>query len=258
MHWEGRIYAWLITLVFFTLLSLYYYKKWNLLSLKINKRYIYQALAFGSPLILHQIGKFVINQSDRIFLAKMISVEEMGIYSVGYQVGMLVLIVVTAFSNFYSPFLFERLHMGGEKNKFEVLKVSYFFALILLVILILLTALSPLLFNYLIDVRYAGAVKYVFWIGLGYFFWAIYILFTGYIFFLKRSKILGYIAIVNIILNVGFNYFFIKWFGAIGAAYATCLSYLIVCLIIGYISSRLYPMPWFSFKKIFSTQSVSS
>jgi O-antigen/teichoic acid export membrane protein len=27
MQWEGRIYAWLITIVFFTLLSLYYYKK---------------------------------------------------------------------------------------------------------------------------------------------------------------------------------------------------------------------------------------
>ena len=53
-----------------------------------------------------RIGKFVINQSDRLFLAKMVSVEEMGIYSVGYQVGTIVLILVTAFSNFFSPFLF--------------------------------------------------------------------------------------------------------------------------------------------------------
>lgn len=244
MQWEGRIYAWLITVVFFTLVSLFYYKKWDLLSFKINKVYMYQALVFGTPLILHQVGKFIINQSDRIFLAKMISVEEMGIYSVGYTIGTLVLIVVTAFSNFYSPFLFERLHKGGIKEKREIIKVSYIFIAILFGILVILSLLTPWLFDWFIDERYASATQYVFWVGLGYFFWAIYILFTGYIFFLKRSKILGYVAILNIILNLGFNYFFIKQFGGLGAAYATCLSYLIVAIVVGYIANRLYPMSW--------------
>jgi O-antigen/teichoic acid export membrane protein len=254
MNWDGRIYGWLITIVFFTLISVYYYKKWDLLSLNFNKAYIYQAIAFGAPLILHQIGKFIINQSDRIFLAKMISVEEMGIYSVGYQVGMVILIVVTAFSNFYSPFLYERLHKGGEKGKNEIIKVSYVFAIGILTILILVTALSPLLFKYFIDKRYVGAVKYVFWVGLGYIFWGVYILFTGYIFFLKKSKILGYIAIINIVLNIVFNYVFIKNFGAIGAAYATCLSFLLVAIIIGLLAQRLYPMPWLDFKRIFTNK----
>ena len=103
MHWEGRIQSALYTALLFTLVSVFFYRKWKLLSWDIRRKFIGQAILFGTPLIMHQIGKFVINQSDRLFLAKMVSVEEMGIYSVGYQVGTIVLILVTAFSNFFSP-----------------------------------------------------------------------------------------------------------------------------------------------------------
>src|SRR3990170_4673285 len=126
-QWDGRIYAWLITVIIYTLLSIYYYQKWKLLGFVIKKEYLRQAIVFGAPLILHQIGKFVINQADRLFLAKMISVEEMGIYSVGYQVGMVLLIVSSAFINFFSPFLFEHLNKDTEKDKLKIVKVSYLY-----------------------------------------------------------------------------------------------------------------------------------
>jgi Na+-driven multidrug efflux pump len=91
---------------------------------------------------------------------------------------------------------------------------------------------------------------YVFWVGLGFFFWGIYLIFAGYIFFLKKNFILAVLAVVNVTLNLGFNYVFINAFGAIGAAYATCLSYFIVALIISIWSNKLYPMPWLHFKSI--------
>ena len=249
-QWDGRIYAWLITVLVFTLLSIYYYKKWNLLKFVIKKEYVRQAIWFGAPLILHQIGKFVINQADRIFLAKMISVDEMGIYSVGYQVGMVLLIVSTAFTNFFSPFLFEQLNKNSEAAKLKIIKVSYLFIFAMFGILVVLTWLTPSLFAIFISERFAGAAQYVFWIGLSYCFWALYLVFAGYIYYLKKSKILGYLAIFNVAINLSLTYLFIKIFGAIGAAYATCLSFFLVCTIIGFISNRLYPMPWLAFSKL--------
>jgi O-antigen/teichoic acid export membrane protein len=237
-------------MIFFTLLSVYYYKKWDLLHFTIKKAYIIQAVTFGAPLILHQIGKFVINQSDRLFLAKMISVEEMGIYSVGYQVGMAILIVVSAFSNFFTPFLFERLKQNTEAGKLEILRVSYVFILGLFFMLGVLTLLTPSFFTYLISSRFAKAAEYVFWIGLSYCFWGIYIVFTGYLFYFKKSNILGRVALLNVAVNLSCNYLFIKWFGAVGAAYATCISFLLVCIVIAFIAQRLYPMPWFAIGKI--------
>lgn len=253
MHWDGRIDAWLATVIFCSLLSFYFYKKWNLLSFAISKNYIKQSVVFGAPLILHEIGKFVINQSDRLFLAKMVSVEEMGIYSVGYQVGMIILIVNTAFVNFFSPFLFERLHENSEKGKLEIVKVSYIFIGCIFALLVFLSILTPDLFAYFISARFAKGARYVFWVGLGYCFWGIYLVLAGYLFYLKKSTILAYLSVFNVAINLIGNYFFIIWFGAIGAAYATCLSFFLVCLAVMYISQKLYPMPWFAFNKIFKS-----
>ncbi|HKZ67503.1 MAG TPA: oligosaccharide flippase family protein [Chitinophagaceae bacterium] len=249
-QWDGRIYAWLITVIIYTLLSIYYYQKWKLLGFVIKKEYLRQAIVFGAPLILHQIGKFVINQADRLFLAKMISVEEMGIYSVGYQVGMVLLIVSSAFINFFSPFLFEHLNKDTEKDKLKIVKVSYLYIFSMFFLLIMLTILTPPFFTYFISDRFAGAARYVFWIGLSYCFWGVYLVFTGYIFYLRKSKILGYLSVFNVAVNLSCNYFFIRWFGAIGAAYATCLSFFLVSIIIAFISNKLYPMPWLSFSKL--------
>jgi O-antigen/teichoic acid export membrane protein len=252
LHWVGRIDAWLAAVIFFSFLSFYFYKKWNLLSLDISKAYITQSVVFGLPLILHETGKFVINQSDRLFLAKMVSVEEMGIYSVGYQVGMAILIVNTAFANFFSSFFFERMHRDAEKGKLEIVRVSYIFIISIFVLLILLTFLTPYLFVHFVGPRFAKGATYVFWVGLGYCFWGIYLVFTNYIFFKKRNKILAYLAILNVVLNAVCNYFFILWFGAIGAAYATCLSFFVVALIVAFLANKLHPMPWLEFRKLFS------
>ncbi|MCB0776291.1 MAG: oligosaccharide flippase family protein, partial [Chitinophagaceae bacterium] len=191
--WYGRIYSALITAILFTGISVWFYDRWKLLSTDIRKTYIRAAIIFGAPLILHQIGKFVINQSDRLFLAKMVSVEEMGVYSVGYLVGSAILIIVTAFSNFFNPFLFERLKRGSEDDKKEIIKVSYVFSGIALGALILLTFISPFIFRVFIGKSYATGIQYVFWIGLSYFFWSFYNIFSGYIFFLKKTKIIGYL-----------------------------------------------------------------
>ncbi len=249
MHWQGRIHSAFIAAFIFSIVSLLYYHRWKLLSWKIRKDYIRLAILFGTPLILHQIGKFVINQSDRLFLAKMTSIEEMGIYSVGYQVGTVILILVTAFSNFFSPFLYERLARNQEKDKREIVKMSYGFLIGTLITVMLLTLVTPLLFGWFINQRYAGAEKYVFWVGLGYFFWGIYIIFSGYIFYSKTTWILGRLAIANVVLNLLFNYLFIQKFGPVGAAYATCLSYFIVAIAMIIIVSQKFPMPW---RKIWS------
>lgn len=248
-NWDGRIFSAIIITGGLSCISIYYYRKWNLLSSDIRIKYVRQAILFGSPLIIHQIGKFVINQSDRLFLAKMVSMEEMGIYSVGYQVGTVILILVTAFSNFFSPFLYERLNKNSPEAKREIIRVSYIFLLVISIAVIALTIATPIIFRYFIDVNFSDGTKYVFWVGLGYFFWGFYAILSGYIFFLKRTKILGYIALLNVVLNILFNYLFIKSFGAIGAAYATCLSYFIIAGIMVVVVNRLYPMPWFSGSK---------
>ncbi len=242
--WEGRLLAWLIASVAMFIVSFIYFKKRDLLTFRLRRSFMRISILFGLPLILHVVGKFVINQSDRIFITRMVSLEEAGIYNIGYQVGTIMLIVVGAVGNFIQPFLYERLANLTREAKSQIVKLSYGVIAAFLVILLAITLATPTFFASLIDETYAKGTIYVFWVGLSYFFWGIYLVFSGYIFYSGKTKILGWLALVNVILNLLFNYFLIQLFGPLGAAYATCLSYFIVCVVIVYMANRLYPMPW--------------
>ncbi len=225
--WEGRLYAWLITSTIFLSISFIYFKKEGFLKGRAEWSLMKKGILFGLPLILHTVGKFVINQSDRLFIAKMISLDKAGIYNLGYTVGSLILIIINAFFNFYTPFLMERLSSIDEEKKLQIVKMSYLFGIGALGILLIISILTPYFFTYLIDKRYETAGQYVFWVGLGYVFWGGYMLFALYIYYFKRNRILGWLAVLNVVINLLFNYWFISLFGAIGSAYATALSFFI-------------------------------
>ncbi len=250
LSWEGRLLSWLIATLVSFLLSLFYFSSMGLLTIHLQKKYIKAGILFGAPLILHTVGKFVINQSDRVFIAKMVSIEEAGIYNIGYQVGMVILLIVSAVINFFQPFLYERLGNLTLKAKMEIVRVTYLIILILSVILILLTVMTPYLFAIIIDESYGKGVVYVFWTGLSYLFWGIYLLFSGYIFYNKRTGELGYLAVFNVVLNVALNYLLIRHIGALGAVYATCISFFATAIIVVWRAITLVKLPWLQFRKI--------
>ena len=246
--WEGRLYSWLIATAVMFVISILYFKKKQLLTFNISKKYLRAALGFGLPLILHVVGKFIINQSDRIFIAKMISIEEAGIYNIGYQVGTIMLLIVSVVGNSIQPFFYERLASQTKEAKLEIVKMSYGIIVSFILMLLMITIATPTLFS-LIDDSYTKGTKYVFWVGLSYFFWGVYLLFSGYIFFTKKTKFLGYLAIFNVLLNAGLNYLLIKNYGAIGAAWATCISFFVVALLTAIEANKRVKLPWIFFIK---------
>lgn len=109
MNWQGRILSWIIAAIFFMIIALHYSHKEGWLKLNsYNKTYIKRGLIVGLPLIPHVIGKFVINKSDVIFIQKMISIEGVCIYKIGYQFGFIISIISGAFLSVYTHFLYER------------------------------------------------------------------------------------------------------------------------------------------------------
>jgi Na+-driven multidrug efflux pump len=70
-----------------------------------------------------------------------------------------------------------------------------------------------------------------------------------FIFYVGKTYLLGYVTFVVAIVNIIFNYIFITKNGSIGAAQATSISYFISFVLIWYLSSKIYKMPWEKFWK---------
>jgi len=244
LDWLGILLGILISLLIINFLSMGYMVKNKMIGGKLNHEIVKYSLILGSPLVLQRIGGLLINKSDAIFISEMLGKDVLGLYAVGYQVGMVVLLFQDAFGNAWRPYVFNKLNNDSFSDKVKLVKQSYLLMGIYLVIPVLIYFVAPIIFDVFIDKRYHDSIAIAPLIAFGYSFLGMYKILSIYIFYMKKTYILSTLTLINGFLNIIFNYIFIKAFGVLGAAYATILSMLLIFIISFIVSNRVYPMPW--------------
>lgn len=247
--WEGRATGILVSTFIIGLISICRIWQNGYLFFEIDFSYIKQILKISLPLIPHALGAVILTLGDRIFIDQMVSTKELGIYTVGYQFGMIMTIVCAAFNKTWSPWIYELLAKKNNDNKNKIVKATYLVSVGFVVLAFIITGISYYLLPFMTSVEYHGAFIYVIWIALGYAFFGMYTLVFPYGVHVGKTSFLGIVSFCGAILNLGTNYFLININGPIGAAQATLISYLFMFLIVWWFSNRLYPMPWFNFLK---------
>jgi len=252
--WQGRLLGVIITSVVFGLISIFVICKREYIKFSFNKKYIKDALFFGIPLIPASIGGWIITGIDRIFINSMVGVAATGIYTVGYQVGMIIGLLAHSFNLAWSPFLFEKLKENNYFTKVKIVKFTYLYNITIIILALILSFVAPYFLKYFISEKFYFAYKYVFWIALSQAFAGMYFMVVNYIYYAKKTYILAWITLFSAGINIILNYFFIKVNGALGAAQATTITYFLQFIMVWILSAKVYRMPWgdFSnFKKYF-------
>jgi O-antigen/teichoic acid export membrane protein len=204
-----------------------------------------------SGLALNAIGVWAMNMSDRIFITQLEGNNALGIYTVGYTIGITIYFFQAALTSAWNPFQLARLQRGTKEAKDELVIGSYLFMAILCIAGLGVVTFAPLVFNYLIKSNYSEGLAVVKWIVLAYIFLGLYRIQSNYLTFLNKNNILGRLAVVNIVVNVILNFTLISYFGYIGAAYATMLTFLLFAVVLCIICNRHYPLPWFQFRELY-------
>jgi O-antigen/teichoic acid export membrane protein len=249
LNYTGRLYGQYIALLIFACITFVILYKRRVLVKEIKLDYIKDSLKFGLPLVPHAFGIMIIEISDRLFIDKILGKDVLGIYNTGYLIGSMVGILCGAFANAIIPFSYKLFEENTLEAKKKIVKVYWVFVLILAFVLFCLWLITPLIFKYFIDAKFHDGQVYVFWVGLGYFFQGMYLLFANIIFYFKKTKVLFYWSFVNVVVNLSLNWLLINKLGAIGAAYATALSYFLFFIAIATVTRKYYSLPWLSFFK---------
>ncbi|HIP02517.1 MAG TPA: flippase [Campylobacterales bacterium] len=245
MGWEGRFVAVAVSTVMFSLLSLRFVTQYKHFKWKFDKEIIVDTLKFGIPLIPHSLGGWLRTGLDRLFLISMIGTTATGIYSVGYQIGMIMGIIVMAFNKVWGPHLFKKLSDNpsfDEKKKLVLFTYGYF-ALVLSIATVL-QFLAPYLFGFFIDERFKDAAPIIGWVAFGYAFTGMYFMVGQYLFYVKKTHYLAMATLATAVLHAVVSYTLIKYNGTIGSAQATTISFGVNFFIIWYLGNKFYPMPW--------------
>lgn len=244
MAWQGRLIAQIISVFLFAIIALVILFRDGWLKLELSKQYICNALNFGVPLIPHTLGAIIITMTDRLFITKMVGLDATGLYTVGYQIGMIIMILQDSFNKAYVPWLYERLKMDDLIIKIRLVKITYLYFLIIISISLLLGLIAPWFLRFFVGKQFVGSAIFVVWIALGYAFNGMYKMVVNYIFYAQKTAYLSWITFGSALVNIVLNYFFISFNGAIGAAQATTFTFALSFVATWILSNKVYKMPW--------------
>ncbi len=244
MGWEGRLIAVSVASVMFGLLSLYFLFRRDYLTLKLSPEAIADSLKFGIPLLPHALSIWIRTGMDRIFITTLISASATGLYTVAFQVASVISILTIALNKAYMPYLFKKLSKIDEKSRLILVKYSYLYFLVLLLLATLFSLMVPFVLEILLGKRFLVAGEYIPWIAFGFAFYGMYLMVVNYILFSKKTALLSSVTISVSLFHGVLSYFLILYHGALGAAQATAISSLILFIAVWRLSQKVYPMPW--------------
>lgn len=244
MSWEGRVIAIALSMFFFGLVGIIYLIKEGYIKGKLDIAVIRDVLSISIPLIPHAIAGIVISVSDRFFIEHMIGLEVVGIYTVGYYFGMVIMLFSDAFVKAWTPWFFRKMNLNLDKERREIVKLTYVYILLLVVVAILYSLLAVFILPYVVAEEYYGASVYIPWICAGYVFFGVYQIYFPYLVYSKKTSYVAVATVLAALINLVGNYYFIGIYGAIGAAYATILAFIVSSIVVMMFAMKLVEMPW--------------
>lgn len=201
-------------------------------------------LRFGWPLVVGNLGVFVLLGIDKIFLASLGQVTDVAIYSIGGKFFVLLNILVFApFSLVWGPLVFRISQEQTEPEARRIFsRLLTYFCVVVLVLAVGLVLFSREILWLAAPAEYAGAISVVPILlvaalcqGANKHFQAgLHI--TGFTRPIAASTTIA--AVVNI---VG-NYLLIPPFGILGAAVTSAVSYVVMCVVLARTSYQRYPV----------------
>lgn len=260
--WEGRIYSLFIASGIAGLISLYYSIKYIKHFKKPDAAMLKSILVFGLPLLPHQLAVWIKTGFEKFFITASLGLGQNGVYSFAITICAIFVMVSNAFFSAFSPYVYKTLsEIKEESNEYQVklniVKKSYAFLIVYLIVLIIGGLASTLLVNYYFKAKYGESIIYLpFLLGFN-FFNSCYIVLSMFVYYSKSTKFLSLITLSTSMLQVLLMMLLVNIMGALGAALSAFLVSIVTMIIIYIYSNKVYKMPWFNFNDMLNNKSIS-
>jgi O-antigen/teichoic acid export membrane protein len=210
---------------------------------RFSRSHMRRMLAFGLPLVPATLASWALALVDRIILADLGSLAQVGQYAIANRLASLLTIGMTAFLFALTPFLFATYSEDPAQERAARGRTLTYLTFVLALAGLVLTLFSHELLK-IIAPRFESAYKAVGPLMLGMLAYGLVtLLATG----IALARSTGRGALLTVLaagINIGLNFALIPPWGVVGAAVATAVGYGL--LAIGYylLSQHLYPTPY--------------
>jgi len=244
----GNQFANLIALL---IVFLFYFKDYfGKFRFKLNFDYVKYSLRNGLPLIFIELTDQVVNLSDRLVLAKFVSLAVVGGYTLAFTGGRVLSVVTGSFVNSWTPEFYEA--MKEDRTNPRITRSVENFIAIISFACVIAQLFAPEGIKLIFPKSYYQAINYMPLILAGIVVQALFCL--DYFFHFHEDSIyIFYFTMFAMIFNLVGNIIFIPKFPEIGpiiAAWTTLLAFLFRAIMEMMIIRKKYKIS-FNYKKLF-------
>lgn len=239
---EGMLLGRLLTTAL--MIPLYVFIIAKIIHFKFSFVVMKESFSYSWPLVFMLLASWIINLSDRIFIERYSTLKEVGLYSIAYKISEVILIISIAFNKAYDPLFYQLANQEDQalaKKKLTRYNNIYTIALIYGSLLVSLFAKELI---HILDQEYRDAVELIPIIIIGILIGEISGIFNRSIYQVKKTKLITILTISSALINIGLNFIFVPKNGALGAAYATLITFIFFFIIKYYLSIKCYFIPF--------------
>jgi O-antigen/teichoic acid export membrane protein len=245
LGWRGRADAVLVSAIISTAIALWLLVNDRLISTSFDPNALRDSSSYGIPLIPHALAAWIMEGLDRLWLGSAASLQAVGVYSAGYQVGMIVAVAASSANTALAPVILRDLGSeAASRGRLHLVRRLYLLMFAFFLIAFVLTLTAKLITAAIFPPSYAEAAAVIGWVAAGYACHATYMLLGNLVTFSRKTHLLSAITVSCAVLNVALNAFLIPRNGSLGAAQATFLTYFSFMALTWVVSQRVCPMPW--------------
>ena len=210
----------------------------------LSLKYWKKMMKFGVPFLPAGIFSMILELSDRYILRYLTDIETVGLYNAGYKLGLLILLIVMGFNMAWQPYFLKK---KGEERKYIADVTTLVFAVLGFSWILLLLWSDTMVKMKFGDFSFFGeqyweATSIVPIIGLAYVFHAGYLIQLPGVYLLGKTGWIPLVRGLGALSNIILNFLFIPEYGIVGAASATCLSFMLMAVIFYFINRSVFPI----------------
>lgn len=205
-----------------------------------NRALLQEMLIFSMPLVISSLAVWFSTYIDRIMINHYLSIDEVGLYSVGFRIAFIAGILIVGFRGALTPLIY--LHYREVETPKHVANIFRLFIFCTLLVFLVMSLFALDIVKLLTTEKfYGGSVVVVYLVPA-------IILMNMYIFapgagIAKKTHYIMWINISGAIINLCLNALLIPPLGIVGAGLATMISSMCLFAMYMIISQKLYHVP---------------
>lgn len=236
---QSLVYASFAT--FFIVSPIAFYKIRKRILFTIDRQCVYAVFRYSSPMLLMIMFAWVLNFSDRLFIANMSNYEDVGIYSLAAKIVSIIGLFSGAVFQAYGPYFYNIANTLPEKDAKPMLKeTNSIITLIVCLLGIAIVLFSKTVLYLFFSSEYAPTLIYIYMLTVSMVFTQQSGLLNVMIYQNKKTMAISMITVLSGIMSLLLNYVFIPIYGAIFAGISNLIVGLFLITLTFMLARRNY------------------